>query len=56
MGLYLGTNKVKITMADGVYNMQLFSTTPIANGIRLLSSEGYVLQDVNGVYLIVEEV
>lgn len=51
MALYLGENKVKINLNDVAYCLNLFSTIPITNGIRLLSSEGYILKDSNGVYL-----
>ncbi len=55
MALYLGENKVKINLDGVVYCLNLFSEIPITNGIRLLSSDNYILQDSNGIYLTVKE-
>jgi hypothetical protein len=55
MGLYLGQNKVKINLNDTTHCLHLFSTTPITNGIRLLSAEGYILKDSGGLYLTTKE-
>lgn len=56
MALYLGSSeKLKVTINDIVYRFNLYSQTPITNGIRLLSSDGYTLKDVNSMYLTVEE-
>ena len=55
MALYLGSEKVKINLNGVVYNLNLFSTTPILNGVLLLSSEGYILKDANGIYLTAKE-
>lgn len=52
MALYLGENKVKINLNGVVYCLNLYSTTPITNIGWLLSSDNYLLQDLNGVYLI----
>jgi hypothetical protein len=52
MPLYLGNSgKLKVIL-DGVsYYLNMSFELPPDNKIRLLSSDGYVLQDVNGVYL-----
>lgn len=55
MALYLGSEKVKINLNGVVYNLNLFSTTPILNGVLLLSSEGYILKDINELYLTAKE-
>ena len=55
MALYLGTYRVKINLDDMAYNLNLFSETLILNGIQLLSSESYILRDVNGLYLTAKE-
>lgn len=55
MALYLGNSKVKINLNDIVYCLNLASTPPITNGIKLLSSDGYILKDINGLYLIAKE-
>lgn len=55
MALYLGGNKVKINLDGVTYCLNLFSTTPIINGVLLLSSDGYILKDLNEVYLTSKE-
>lgn len=55
MALYLGNEIVQINLNGIVYCLNLFSSTPIINGIRLLSSDNYILQDSNGLYLIAKE-
>ena len=55
MALYLGGNKSKIISGNGVYSLNLFFATPIANSIKLLSAEGYILKDSNGLYLTAKE-
>jgi hypothetical protein len=52
MALYLGEDKVKINLNGIAYCLNLFSTVPITNGVLLLSSDDYILQDFNGIYLI----
>jgi hypothetical protein len=56
MALYLGNSeKLKININNAIYYLNLFSTTPITNGVRLLSSENYILKDSNGLYLTSKE-
>ena len=55
MALYLGSDKVKINYNGCVYNLNLSSTTPTLNNVLLLSSDGYVLTDINELYLIPKE-
>ena len=55
MALYLGSDKVKISLDGVLYNLNLFSSTLILSGIKLLSSEGYILKDSNGLFLTVKE-
>ena len=45
MALYLGSEMVKINLNVTAYYLNLFSENSITNGIRLLSSDGYVLKD-----------
>ena len=55
MALYLGTSeKLKINLDSVVYYLNLFSEAPITNGVRLLSSDNYILKDSNGLYLTVK--
>lgn len=53
MALYLGGGKLKINLGNNIYRFNIFTETsePIINGIRLLSSDGYILKDINGIYL-----
>lgn len=55
MALYIGENKIKIRLNNTLYSLKLFSEIPITNGIRLLSSEGYILKDSSGLYLTTKE-
>lgn len=56
MALYLGSSgKQKVILNGVLYRLNFFSTTSITNGIRLLSSDNYILKDENGLYLTVEE-
>lgn len=55
MALYLGSEIKKVNINGVVYKLNLFSTTPIFNGIRLLSSDNYILKDANGLYLTAKE-
>lgn len=56
MALYLGSSDQQKIILDGVvYRFNLYSSTPITNHIRLLSSDNYILKDSNGLYLTVKE-
>ena len=55
MALYLGSEKVKINIDGTLYHLNLFSNTAIANFIRLLSLDGYILKDSNGLYLTIKD-
>lgn len=55
MALYLGEDKVKINLNGIAYCLNLFSATPTINNGWLLSSDNYILQDSNGIYLIIKE-
>lgn len=56
MALYLGKDKVKLNLDGIVYCLNLYSVMLVLNGIKLLSSDDYILRDSNGLYLTVEEV
>ena len=56
MGLYLGdSRKLKLILNGVTYCLNIFSETPILDGVRLLSSDNYILKDKNGLYLTVKE-
>lgn len=52
MGLYLGSDgKLKINLNGKMYKINLYSESPIVNGIILSTSDGYMLRDINGLYI-----
>ena len=55
MALYLGDNKIKININGAAYHLNLFSSNLILNGVALLSSDDYILQDSEGVYLVIDD-
>ena len=56
MSLYLGNSeKLKIRIDNVVYTLNLFSEVPITNFAKILSLDGFMLKDSNGVFLTVEE-
>lgn len=56
MALYLGSSGKQTIVLNGVtYCLNLYASTPITNGVRLLSSENYILKDSNGLYLTTKE-
>lgn len=56
MALYLGSSeKLKINLNNIAYYLNLYSNPPITNCVRLISSDGYVLKDSNGLYLTFKE-
>ena len=56
MGLYLGNSeKLKIRINNVVCTLNLFSEVPVTNFAKILSLEGFMLKDSNGVFLTVEE-
>ena len=52
MALYLGSSeKQKIVLNGILHHLILLSEKPITNGIRLLSSDNFILKDSKGLYL-----
>ncbi len=52
MALYIGSSEKKKIYLDGALRrLNIFSSNLITNGIKLLSSDDYILKDSNGVYL-----
>ena len=57
MGLYLGNEKMKLRLNDLLMRLNIHpSSDPITEVIRLLSSDNYILKDLNDIYLIPKEV
>ena len=57
MNLYIGGSKVKIIINDKSFRLMTITTssTPTINDVRLMSSDNYILQDSNGLYLFAKE-
>lgn len=56
MALHLGNSKkLKIYLNGVAYCLDVVLKTPVDRGIRLLSSEGYLLKDSSGLYLTIKE-
>lgn len=55
MALYLGNDKVKINLDGAAYHLNLVVVTPSIDGVKLLTSDGYELKDLNGLYLTSKE-
>lgn len=52
MALYLGSNgRIKINLDGAVYCLNIYSKVPVVNGIRLVSSDGFILKDSKRLYL-----
>ena len=57
MALHLGSSNVKLNIGGIARKLSIYtpSETPILNGTMLLSSEGYILKDSQGLYLTTKE-
>ena len=56
MALYLGRGqKVKIATSEGPYRVIYAYTKPSTNNTKLMSKDGYLLTDLNGLYLTPKE-
>ena len=55
MGMYFGSKKVRFALGNMPRRLNLISVQPAVPNIFLVSSDGYVLKDCNGVYLTVKE-
>lgn len=53
MALYLGSGeRFQVYLGRNLYNLNLFVKSPDINNAVLLSSDNYILKDINGVYLL----
>lgn len=48
MSLYLGADKLKIKINNIAHTLNLRIAVPHSDGVRLKSSEGFLLKDGNG--------
>lgn len=55
MALYLGSEKVKLYLNGMAFILHLSTQKPAIPSTVLLSADGYILQDSNGIYLIPKE-
>lgn len=56
MAIYLGESKKLTIYFNGVAHLlDVYTRTAAADIIKLLSSDGFVLQDSRGIYLIAKE-
>ena len=55
MALYLGSDKVKVSLDGIVYAINTISLLSIIEGIVLSSFDDYILKDYNGCYLLAKE-
>lgn len=55
MALYLGNNKIKINFNGTICCLHISEKAPTITGIKLLTSDNYVLKDLNGLYLTAKE-
>ena len=51
MALYLGVNSVKINLGSTATYLQFPLSSPIDDDVILISSEGYILKDVDGMLI-----
>lgn len=54
MALYLGGTSQKINIDGKTYRLNIPTKVVITEGALLLSSNNYILQDLNGIYLTVK--
>ena len=55
MALYINGEKVKLHLGNIAYYLNLFSEPHVTNGVRLLTSDGFILKDFNGLYFTTKE-
>lgn len=56
MALYLGNEKVKIYLNGVAYCLRTSFEAPAINGVRLLTSDNYILKDANRLFVTAKEV
>lgn len=55
MALYLGKELLKINSEKKICRLNVSPSSPITNGIRLLSSDNLILKNIKGSYLTVKD-
>ena len=53
MALFLGSKKQKVNVNNEKCYLNLYTTTAITNGIKIISSDNQILTDCRGLYLTV---
>lgn len=51
MAIYIGSTKCKLALGEKICGLNIPTPIAVTNGIRLLSSDDYILKDINNVYL-----
>lgn len=52
MALYFGGNEVNVNLNGNIYHLNSDMIASVIDIVKLLSSDGYILRDSNGLYLI----
>ena len=56
MALYLGgSEKIKISHDNTLIRFNIFTETPITNGVLLLTSDEFIIKDSDGIYMTAKE-
>ena len=55
MAIYLGNSKLQLLIDGASMSLNVAPSSVVLNGIMLMSNDGYLLKDVNGLYLTVKE-
>ena len=55
MAIYVGGQRYKLSLGRDICGLNICTSTPITNGVRLLSSDDFILRDMNNIYLTVKK-
>lgn len=56
MALYINGHATMLNLNGVTYYLNLVTSLPVINDVILLSSDGYILQDLNGLSLIISPI
>ncbi len=51
MGVYLNGIEYNVIGSNKLFNIEINPYSVITNGLKLFTSDNYILKDINGVYL-----